>query len=202
MKRVAILASGRGSNALALIRACQSGQVRAQVALVISDREEAGVLALAAELGLPTALVPADRYPSKSQHERAIAAQLERHQVDVLALAGYRRLLTPFLVGYLYDPQLGQSRILNIHPADTQAFQGLGGYQWALSQGLRQTAITVHYVDEGMDTGKILLQSPLDIQPGETLSSLEQRGLELEHQLYPQALHLFIDQWEAVCAAS
>jgi phosphoribosylglycinamide formyltransferase-1 len=202
VKRLAILASGRGSNALALIRACQSGQVPAQVALVMSDRPQAGVLALAAEMGVPSALVAATDYPDKGSHERALAAQLQAYQIDVLALAGYRRLLTPFLVGFLYDPQLGQSRILNIHPADTRQFQGLGGYAWALSQGLQQTAVTVHYVDEGMDTGKILLQRPLEIGPAESLESLEQRGLHLEHQMYPQALQVFIEQWEAVCAAS
>jgi len=200
MIRLAILASGRGSNAEALIRACQGGTVRAEAALVLADRE-AGVLKVAGQLGVPFQKIEAKEFADRAAHERALAGVLQAERIDVLALAGYRRLLSPFLIGFLYDPRLAQSRILNIHPADTRAYQGLHGYAWALQQGLKQTAVTVHYVDEGMDTGRILAQESLPIHPGESLEQLEQRGLALEHRLYPQALQILVVELERLCAA-
>jgi len=199
--KLAFLASGRGTNLKALIAACRSGQVAAEPALVISDRPQAGALQVAEAAGVPHLLINAHEYPSRSEHERAIVKELDRHAIDLVILAGYQRLLSPFLVGFMYEPRLGQSRILNIHPADTRRYQGLNGYAWALKEGLNETAVTVHYVDEGMDTGTIVAQAPLPMYADDTLESLQERGLKLEHQLFPQATQKVIEELQQLCAA-
>ncbi|MBN9416907.1 phosphoribosylglycinamide formyltransferase [bacterium SCN 62-11] len=199
--KLAFLASGRGSNLKALLSACRSGQVKAEPALVISDRPQAGALQVAADADVPHLLINSHDFQSRSEHERAIARELDKHGIDLVILAGYQRLLSPFLVGFLYEPRLGQSRILNIHPADTRRYQGLNGYAWALKEGLNETAVTVHFVDEGMDTGKIVAQAPLPMYADDTLESLQERGLALEHQLFPQATQKVIEELEQLCAA-
>jgi phosphoribosylglycinamide formyltransferase-1 len=197
--RLAFLASGRGSNFEALVKACQQGLVQAEPTLLIVDQPQAGALQVAQSLGIPAHLLPVSDKPT---HERAIAAHLQREKIDLLLLAGYMRLLSPFLVGLMYDWRLGQSRILNIHPADTRRYQGLHGYRWALQNHLSETAVTVHYVDEGMDTGAIIAQESLPILPHDDLDSLQQRGLALEHSLYPRALQSVIKEYQSLCAAS
>lgn len=199
--KLAFLVSGRGTNLKALIAACRSGQVQAEPALVIADRPQAGALQIAESASVPNLLINAHDYHSRAEHERAIVRQLHEHRIDLVILAGYQRLLSPFLVGYLYEPRLGQSRILNIHPADTRRYQGLNGYAWALKEGLDETAVTVHYVDEGMDTGKIVAQAPLPMYADDTLESLQERGLKLEHQLFPQATQKVIEELQQLCAA-
>ena len=199
--KLAFLASGRGTNLKALIAACRSGQVAAVPALVICDRPQAGALQVAQSAEVPNLLINAHEYQSRSEHERAIVKELDRHDIDLVILAGYQRLLSPFLVGYMYEPRLGQSRILNIHPADTRRYQGLNGYAWALKEGLDETAVTVQYVDEGMDTGKIVAQAPLPMYADDTLESLQERGLKLEHQLFPQATQKVIEELQQLCAA-
>lgn len=198
--KLAFLVSGRGTNLKALIAACRSGQVQAEPALVISDRPQAGALQVAESADVPNLLINAHEYASRSEHERAIVKELDRHGIGLVILAGYQRLLSPFLVGYLYEPRLGQSRILNIHPADTRRYQGLNGYAWALKEGLDETAVTVHYVDEGMDTGKIVAQAALPMYADDTLESLQERGLKLEHQLFPQATQKVIEELQQLCA--
>lgn len=199
--KLAFFASGRGSNLRALIAACRSGQVTAEPALVVVDRPQAGALQVASQAGVPHLLVDAHQFSSRAEHERAIARELAKHGIDLVILAGYQRLLSPFLVGFLYEPRLGQSRILNIHPADTRRYQGLNGYAWALKEGLDETAVTVHYVDEGMDTGKIVAQARLPMYADDTLESLQERGLALEHQLFPQATQQVIQELNSLCAA-
>lgn len=198
--KLGFLASGRGSNLAALVKACQSGRLQAEPRLLLCDQPGAGCLQVAEDLGLPSQLIPWSEYPNRIAHERALAAQIQMHQLDLLILAGYRRLLSPFLVGLMYDFRLGQSRILNIHPADTRQYQGLHGYRWAWEQGLEETAITVHYVDEGMDTGRIVAQRPLPLQAGESLEQLQQRGLDLEHRLYAQAVQQVVEEMASLCA--
>ncbi|MBT9585079.1 phosphoribosylglycinamide formyltransferase [bacterium] len=197
--KLAFLASGRGSNFEALVNACQQGRVDAQPAMLIVDQPQAGALQVAQRLNIPAHVLPAT---DKATHERAIAALLQKEDIDLLLLAGYMRLLSPFLVGLMYDSRLGQSRILNIHPADTRRYQGLHGYRWALQNQLTQTAVTVHYVDEGMDTGPIIAQESLPILPNDDIDSLQRRGLALEHDLYPRALQSVIKELQSLCAVS
>ena len=199
--KLGFLASGRGSNLDALVRACHDGRLQAEPALLLCDSPGAGCLQVAERLGVPYRLLPWRDFADRPSHERALAAEIRSHGLDLLVLAGYRRLLSPFLVGLMYDPRLGQSRILNIHPADTRQYQGLHGYRWALDSGLSETAVTVHFVDEGMDTGQVVAQERLSIHPEDTLESLQQRGLKLEHQLYARAVQNVVEAMNIPCAA-
>ena len=198
MPRVAILISGRGSNMVALARAAQNGVLagRCEIAAVVSSRPAAPGLALAQELGLATFALDA-RQLSKDAYDAALLAVLENCRADVVALAGYLRLLSPRVVARY------RGRILNIHPADTARHQGLHGYEWAFDQRLPATRITVHLVDEGLDTGRVLAQREVDLRGAETLAEVERRGLAVEHALYPETLRAFLDEnGRNICAAS
>ena len=185
--RVAILISGRGSNMVALAQAARSGVLagRCEIAAVISSRPGAPGLEKAQELGLETVTLDA-RALGKEAYDDALLAALEKCRADIIVLAGYMRILSPRVVAAY------RGRILNIHPADTKRHQGLGGYDWAFAQKLPATKITVHLVDEGLDTGEILAQREVDLRGADTLAEVEHRGLAVEHQLYPEALKTFL----------
>jgi len=184
MKRIAIFISGRGSNFLAIAKQCQKGGVLegvAEIAVVFSNKPDAKGLLTAQSLGIPTACIPSKGRKRKS-YDQEVVELLENYALDYIVLAGYMRILSPVLVSAY--PQ----KIINIHPADTKAFQGLGGYEWAFEQGLQETKVTVHYVDEGVDTGNIIQQANVDLEGADTLEEVESRGLKIEHWLYSQAL--------------
>lgn len=196
--RVAILISGRGSNMLALAQAVQQGVLagRCEIAGVISSRPGAPVLVLARERGLETVALDA-RGMGRDAYDDELLGALERCHADIVALAGYMRMLSPRVVARY------RGRILNIHPADTAQHQGLHGYEWAFAQRLPATKITVHLVDEGLDTGRVLAQREVDLRGAETLAEVERRGLAVEHALYAEALGEFIDKnGRAICAES
>lgn len=156
-----------------------------EIAAVISSRPGAPGLARARELGLETLALDA-RGLGKDAYDDALLAALEQYAIDVVVLAGYMRILSPHVVARY------RGRILNVHPADTAAHQGLGGYAWAFAQKLPSTKITVHLVDEGLDTGAVLAQREVDLRGAETLAEVERRGLAAEHALYPEALKSFL----------
>ena len=185
--RLAILISGRGSNMVALAQAASSGALagRCEIAAVVASRTAAPGLALARELGLETLALDA-RGMGRDAFDDALLAALEKHRVDVVVLAGYLRILSPRVVARY------RGRIVNIHPADTAAHRGLGGYTWAFAQKLPSTKITVHLVDEGLDTGAVLAQREVDLRGVDTLAEVERRGLAAEHALYPEALQHFL----------
>jgi phosphoribosylglycinamide formyltransferase-1 len=185
--RIAILISGRGSNMEAIARQVLGGALagRCAIAAVIASRPNAPGLALARELGLETLALDA-RGMGRDAFDDALLAALERHRVDVVVLAGYMRILSPRVVARY------RGRIVNIHPADTAAHQGLGGYEWAFAQKLPSTKITVHLVDEGLDTGAVLAQREVDLRGAETLAEVERRGLAAEHALYPEAISHYL----------
>ena len=196
--RVAILISGRGSNMLALAQAVQQGVLagRCEIAAVISSRPGAPGLVLARERGLETVALDA-RGLGRDAYDDELLGALERCHADIVALAGYMRMLSPRVVARY------RGRILNIHPADTAQHQGLHGYEWAFAQRLPATKITVHLVDEGLDTGRVLAQREVDLRGAETLAEVERRGLAVEHALYAEALGEFIDKnGRAICAES
>ncbi len=196
--RVAILISGRGSNMLALAQAVQQGVLagRCEIAGVISSRPGAPGLVLARERGLETVALDA-RGMGRDAYDDELLGALERCHADIVALAGYMRMLSPRVVARY------RGRILNIHPADTAQHQGLHGYEWAFAQRLPATKITVHLVDEGLDTGRVLAQREVDLRGAETLAEVERRGLAVEHALYAEALGEFIDKnGRAICAES
>ena len=181
--RLAILLSGRGSNMLALVEATKTGVLKglAEVVVVFSNKPDAFGLEAAAALGCPVASLPSQG--RKREAFDAEAAQLlQQYQPDLVVLAGYMRILSSAFI----QPFAG--RIINIHPADTHQHQGLHAYEWAFDNHLPETKITVHLVDEGLDTGPILAQQTVDLRGADTLVEVERRGLAVEHELYAQTL--------------
>jgi phosphoribosylglycinamide formyltransferase 1 len=181
--RTAILISGRGSNMVALLEAARDPGFPAEIALVLANRADAGGLALAAAAGVPTVVVPSRDYGrDRAAHEAAVQAVLQEREIGLVCLAGYMRLLTPFLVGRW------AGRMLNIHPSLLPAFPGLDTHARALAAGARLHGCTVHLVTEEMDAGPILAQAAVPVLPDDTEASLAARVLAQEHVIYPLAL--------------
>jgi len=191
--KVGILLSGRGSNFLALHGAMERGEVLGQIALVVSNVAEAAGLEKAKALRLPTVCIPHRLEPSREAHEAKVLEALRHAGVEWVCLAGYMRLLsTTFVAEY---PQ----RILNIHPALLPSFPGLDGQAQAVEYGVRVTGCTVHLVDEGLDTGPIVVQRVVPVKDGDTAESLSARILAEEHKAYPEALNSLLSQhWNIV----
>jgi phosphoribosylglycinamide formyltransferase-1 len=184
---VGILISGRGSNMVALLQAAAEVTYPARIALVVSNRPDAPGLQLAREAGVDTAAI--DHRPfgrDRAAHERALDDALRKHGVEVVCLAGYLRLLTPWLVSRW------QGRMLNIHPSLLPAFPGLDTHARALAAGSRQHGCTVHLVTDVMDEGPVLAQAEVPILPGDDEAMLAARVLAEEHRLYPAALKAFL----------
>lgn len=181
--RAAVLISGAGSNMAALVDAARDADCPFEVALVLSNKPDAGGLAVAREKGVPVAVVDhRDFGKDREAHERALDAALTAHGIEVVALAGYMRLLTPWLV------QRWEGRMLNIHPSLLPRYPGLDTHARALEAGDPEAGCTVHLVTEGVDEGPILAQARVPVLPGDTPASLAQRVLTAEHGLYSQAL--------------
>ena len=187
MNKLAILLSGRGSNMLALAEAVRGGVLRglAEIALVFSNDPAAPGLAAAAALGLPTAALPSRGRPREA-FDREVVEILRQHHPDFIVLAGYLRVLSPPFV------RAFAGRIVNIHPADTHQHQGLHAYEWAFDNQLKETKITVHLVDEGLDTGPVLAQRVVNLEGATTLAEVQRRGLAVEHELYAETLRNLI----------
>lgn len=190
--RLAVFASGGGSNLQAILDAARAGTLRAEVVLVVADREAAGALDRARRHGVPTAVLrPAD-FADAEAFGRAMLGVLEEHRVSFVALAGYLRRIPDAVV------RAFRHRIVNVHPSLLPAFGGPGFYgrrvhEAALAHGVRWSGATVHLVDEDHDTGPIVLQEPVRVEPGDTPEALAARVLAVEHRLYPEALRLFAD---------
>jgi phosphoribosylglycinamide formyltransferase-1 len=184
-KRVAILISGRGSNMAALIAAAGEASFPAEIALVLSNRPTAAGLAVARAAGIKTAVVDHTLYRGdREAFERAMQAGLEAHRVDLICLAGFMRLLTPwFLRGW-------PDRLINIHPALLPAFKGLKTHERALAAGVKIHGASVHFVVPEMDSGPIIAQGAVAVHEGDSVETLASRVLAIEHRLYPVALAL------------
>ncbi len=186
--RLGVLLSGRGSNFLAIHRAIERGEVPAEIALVVSNRPEAAGLARARELGLETVALPHDAAPDRAAHEAKVLAALEAAGVEWVCLAGYMRLLSPAFITRF------RQRILNIHPSLLPAFPGLDAQRQAVEYGVRVSGCTVHLVDEGLDSGPIVVQRAVEVADGDTPESLAARILEEEHRAYPEALRRLLGE--------
>ena len=182
MKRVAVLASGRGSNLAALI-AAQSAFTSYRVALVVSNVDGSGALALARDAQVEALSVPSRGLP-RDEHERLVASALSSRSIDMVCLAGYMRVLGLTFMDGIRLP------ILNIHPSLLPAFPGMHAQRQAIVAGVRWSGATVHFVDAGLDSGPIILQEPVRVEPEDTDGSLSARILEAEHALYPQAVDI------------
>src|SRR5579864_8974968 len=182
-KRVAVLISGRGSNMTALIEAAKAKDYPAEIVLVISNRPEATGLARANAAGVATAVVDHTLFgEDRTAFERALDGELQSHRIDLVCLAGFMRLLTPWFVGRW------SGRMLNIHPALLPQFKGLDTHRRALAAGVKRHGATVHFVVAETDSGPIVAQGWVPVLEGDTEETLAQRVLEVEHRIYPQAL--------------
>lgn len=182
--RIAIFISGRGSNMEIIVRNVQHGILAdcCEVALVFANTAEARGLQVAADLGIPTASIESEG-KKREAFDQEVVTLLETYKPDYLVLAGYMRIISaPLLERY-------PNRIINIHPADTAAYQGAHAYQWAFENKLETTKITVHLIDAGTDTGPVLAQRDVDLRGAQSLAEVEQRGLQVEHQFYSDVLH-------------
>lgn len=183
-KRVAILISGRGSNMVALVDAAAEPDYPAEIICVISDQADAAGLHFASSHGIPTLVVARRDFDSKDAHDAAIEAHLQAFNAEIVALAGYMRLLTPGFV------ERWQGRMINIHPALLPLFKGLNTHRRALDAGMRVHGCTVHFVTADMDDGPVIAQAAVPVLANDTEATLSARVLKQEHRIYPLALRL------------
>jgi phosphoribosylglycinamide formyltransferase-1 len=184
-KRVAVLISGRGSNMVALIEAAKDAGYPAEIVLVVSNEPAAVGLKRAVAAGIQTAVV--DHRPfgkDREAFERALQRELAAHGIEIVCLAGFMRLLTPWFV------RQWEGRLLNIHPALLPAFKGLDTHARALAAGVKEHGATVHFVVPEMDSGPVIAQGAAPVRAGDSAATLAARVLEIEHRLYPRALRL------------
>jgi len=186
MKNIGILLSGRGSNFEAIARNIAAGRIPyARIAVVISNKRDAGGIETARRLGLAALVIPS-KGKQREEHDREIVAALKEHKVDLVCLAGYMRLLSPWFV------QQFPHRILNIHPSLLPAFPGLEAQQQAFAYGVKVAGCTVHFVDEELDHGAIVVQKTVPVLDGDDEHTLAERILEQEHVAYSEAVNIVL----------
>jgi phosphoribosylglycinamide formyltransferase-1 len=188
MLNLGVLISGRGSNLQAIIDASEKGEIPAKLAVVISDRPEAFGLERARQHQISTAVFQPKQFPDKNTYELEIVKTLKQHQVELVCLAGYLRIVGTVLLEHY------RGKMINIHPALLPSFPGLHAQKQALDYGAKVSGATVHFVDEGCDTGPIILQAPVPVLEKDTEEELSARILEQEHKLYAQAIKLFAEK--------
>jgi phosphoribosylglycinamide formyltransferase 1 len=196
MKRIAIFASGSGSNFQAIAVAAQSGVLNAEISLLVCDKPGAFAVDRAEMLRIPVLVISPKSYPSKAAYEAEILQKLISLDVEMIVLAGYMRLIGPTLL------EAFEGKIVNIHPSLLPAFPGKDAIGQALSAGVETTGVTIHYVDEGMDTGPVIASATVRIAANETRESLQKKIQRIEHSLYPEVLEELLNgeeeavQWE------
>ncbi len=185
--KIAVFASGRGTNFSAIARAMKKGRIKAELALLVCDSPKAGALSRARRAKVKVALVERKNFAGKDEFEQKISGYLAAEKIDLIVLAGFMRLLSPQFV------RRYPGRVLNIHPSLLPAFKGTAGIKEAFDYGVKITGVTAHLVDEELDHGPIILQQAVKIVPSDTLESLEAKIHRLEHRLYPEAIRLFVE---------
>jgi phosphoribosylglycinamide formyltransferase-1 len=185
MKNLGILLSGRGTNFQAIADSCDAGRIAARIAVVVSNRAEAPGIEIARQRGLKALVIPS-KGKQREEHDREVAAALREAQVDLVCMAGYMRLLSPWFV------QQFPQRILNIHPSLLPAFPGLEAQKQALEYGVKVSGCTVHFVDEQLDHGAILVQRTVPVLDSDDEHTLAARILEQEHIAYTEAINLVL----------
>lgn len=188
MVNLAVFASGNGSNFQAIIDAIESGKLAAKILVMFSDKKDAFALERAIKHHIPTLYIAPKEFPSREEHEKKIVEHLEKLGVELIILAGYMRILTPYIIRKF------PLRIMNIHPALLPSFPGTHGIIDAFYYGVKYTGVTVHFVDEGVDTGPIIAQEVVRIVDTDTIETLESKIHAIEHKLYPQAIQWYSDK--------
>lgn len=189
--KIAIFASGNGSNAEALVKKALTYDVHP---LILTDNPHAGIIERIRPYQLECHIVPFTKNHSKKVHEDEIQTILAGHEISWIFLAGYLRLLSKNFLKNYYNVSKKTSQVINIHPSLLPKYPGLQAYERIFAAGEKYSGATVHFVDEGMDTGKIILQESFPLQGDDTLESFRQRGLELEHRIYAQVLEWVIKE--------
>jgi phosphoribosylglycinamide formyltransferase-1 len=187
MMNIAVFASGKGTNFQAIIDAVKKGEIKAKLALLISDRPDAYALVRAREAGIKHILLERKNFRNKEDFEQEIIRNLEKERIDLIVLAGFMRLLTADFV------ERYRSKILNIHPALLPSFKGTQGIRDALDYGVKITGVTVHFVDEELDHGPIILQAVVKVEDTDTEETLAEKIHREEHRIYPEAIRLFVE---------
>lgn len=185
--RFCVFISGQGTNLQAIMDAVKSGAITAELALVLSSNAKAYGLKRAEQAGIKTVVFDPKNYTNKQSVDRDMVILLRQEKIDFIVLAGYMRLLTPFFIKTFHN------KILNIHPSLLPSFKGVQGIKDALTYGVKVTGVTVHFVDDMMDHGPIILQEALRLQPYESMQSLEEKIHKIEHRLYPKAIQLYVE---------
>ncbi len=184
-KTVSFLVSGRGSNFHAVAQAILKGEIPALLGIVISDKPGVKALDIARELSMPAFFVNPKEYATRQDHEKAMVALLQKHHTDLVVTAGYMRLLTPYFVNEF------KNRIINIHPALLPAFPGTHAQKQALDYGVKISGCTTHFIDEGTDSGPIILQRAVPVYDDDTEDTLSARILKEEHKILIESVKLF-----------
>ncbi|GAM11903.1 phosphoribosylglycinamide formyltransferase [Mesobacillus selenatarsenatis] len=196
MKKIAVFASGSGSNFQAIAVAAQSGILNADISLLVCDKPGAFAVDRAEMLRIPVLVISPKSYPSKAAYEAEILQRLISLDVEMIVLAGYMRLIGPTLL------EAYEGKIVNIHPSLLPAFPGKDAIGQALAAGVETTGVTIHFVDEGMDTGPIIASAEVKIDASETMESLQKKIQRIEHSMYPDVLEELLNgeeeavQWE------
>jgi len=188
MKKIAVLVSGGGSNLQSIIDSVESGYLKIQIAVVLSNKEEAYGLTRAENHGIPAEILKHGDFENREEFETRLIKILDGYSVDLVVLAGFMRVLTPLFVNHYHH------RIINIHPAILPSFPGTQGQKQALDYGVRFSGCTTHFVDEGTDTGPIIIQAIVPILPDDTEESLGTRILKEEHRIFPESLKLWSER--------
>jgi phosphoribosylglycinamide formyltransferase-1 len=194
-KRIGVLVSGRGTNLQAIIDACEKGEIPAEVVLVISNKKDAYALERAKRHNIPALFISHKAFPNREEFEKALIAELDKREVDLVCLAGFMRILSPYFVNHY------RGRIMNIHPALLPAFKGLYGekvHEAVLASGAKFSGCSVHFVTEDVDSGPIILQRVVEVKDDDTVETLAERVLKEEHQAYKEAIKLFCEDRLAI----
>ena len=185
--RIGVLISGRGSHLRNLIARCNAGEINAQVVIVISNKKDAPGLQYAREAGIESIVLSHRAFSDRETYDAQVAQLLSDHEIDLVCLAGFLRLLSAGFV------QRFRLRIMNVHPSLLPAFPGLHSQEQAIEYGAKITGCTVHFIDEGLDSGPIILQNTIDVLPEDDADSLSERLLPIEHSTYAEAVRLFFE---------
>lgn len=184
---IGVLASGRGSNFQAIIDAVEEGRIKARIAVLISDNTDAYALERARKHGIEPLVLGPKAFPSRSEYFRVVADELEKRGVGLVVLAGFMRIVAKPLIDRY------RNKVMNIHPALLPSFPGLHGQKQANDYGVKISGCTVHFVDEGMDTGPVIIQAAAAVHDDDTEETLSERILKLEHRIFPEAIRLFCE---------
>ncbi|MBN2039256.1 MAG: phosphoribosylglycinamide formyltransferase [Spirochaetes bacterium] len=184
---VSFLVSGRGSNFKAIADKIVQGYINAGLGILISDKKDAKALDIAGSYGMDSFFVDPGLYISREEHEKAMIKLLKKADSDLIITAGYMRVLTPYFV------KKYKNKIINIHPALLPSFPGTNGQKQAFDKGVKIAGCTTHFIDDGTDTGPIIMQATVEVKENDTLESLSSRILEEEHKIFPETVKLFCD---------